>query len=393
MTIAWFHCFSGIAGDMAMGSLIDAGADVDAIREICRRLPIDGWEIQIEPTMRCGVGGTAVNVVTAETDVVRTASHIKDIVRRAELPERVRQRALKSFDALATAEGHLHRQNPQDVHFHEVGSIDAIIDIVGTCAALELLNVDEIWASPVANGTGTVFAVHGVLPNPVPAVIELLRGAPTYSLDIDRELTTPTGAAILAANVTGWGPMPAMTISATGFGAGSAEIKGRPNLAQVIIGSRIETGFPTSGQPVVLLETNVDDVTGEQLAHTVTALLDAGAHDAWITPIVMKKGRPAHVVSALADLALRDRVIEVMVAETGSLGVRGTEIERWPQTRTFDGIDIDGIAVRVKVGPGRAKVEHDDAVLVATAKGLPLREAVSLIEQRWCETKKSAESD
>lgn len=386
MTIAWFHCFSGIAGDMAMGSLIDAGADVDAVREICSRLPIDGWELETEPVMRCGVAGTAVHVRGHETTMVRTAAHITGLIEQANLPDRVRRRALATFEALAVAEGRLHRRPPEQVHFHEVGSIDAIIDIVGTCAALDLLEVDEIWSSPVANGLGMVRAAHGLLPNPAPAVVELLHDAPTYCLDIAKELTTPTGAALLAANVTGWGPMPAMTITTSGFGAGTAELDDRPNLTQVVIGTEIDHGKRTTGQPVVHLETNVDDVTGEQLAHAVAMLLEVGAHDAWITPIVMKKGRPAYVVSALADPAMADKVARTLVAETGSLGVRGGEIERWPQTRQTGEVEIDGFTVRMKVGAGHAKVEHDDAARVARATGRPLREITAMAEQRWLES-------
>lgn len=384
-TVAWFHCFSGIAGDMAMGSLIDAGADVDAIREMCARLAVDGWELETEEILRCGIAGTKVHVHARDTTTHRTAGDITAMVDGADLPDRVRLRALATFDALAVAEGRLHRRPPRDVHFHEVGSIDAIVDVVGTCAALELLGIDEIRSSPVANGLGTVRAAHGVLPVPAPAVVELLRGAPTYSLDIDRELTTPTGAALLAANVSRWGPMPEMTITASGFGAGSAEFEDRPNLTQVIVGTDPRVDRTVAGQPVTLLEANVDDVTGEQLAHTITALLDVGAHDAWITPIVMKKGRPAHIVSALADPAVAGRVARKLVAETGSLGVRGREMERWPQTRHFDEIEIDGFTVRVKVSAGRVKAEHDDVARVATATGRPLRDVVAQVERRWSE--------
>jgi uncharacterized protein (TIGR00299 family) protein len=220
--VAWFHCFSGIAGDMALGSLIDAGADLDEVREICSRIPVGGWKLEAEPVLRGGIGATHVIVHTAESGVVRTAGHIAGLIEEARLPDRVRVRALATFDALARAEGHLHRRPPEQVHFHEVGGLDAIVDVVGTCAALELLEVDEVHSSPVANGVGMVRAAHGLLPNPAPAVVELLRGAPTFGVDIAAELTTPTGAALLAANVTRWGPLPMMTIASMGFGAGAS---------------------------------------------------------------------------------------------------------------------------------------------------------------------------
>jgi uncharacterized protein (DUF111 family) len=223
-------------------------------------------------------------------------------------------------------------------------------------------------------------SAHGAIPNPAPAVVELLRraGAPTYGLDIPVELTTPTGAALVAALATSFGPMPSMRVQASGFGAGDRELEQRPNLTQVVIGPRVEER--ASGQPVTLLEANVDDVTGETLAHTIAVLLEAGAHDAWVTPIVMKKGRPAHVVSALVDPAVTAAVMAAMVRETGSLGVRGTTLERWPQPRTTVEVDVDGYRLRTKVAAGRIKVEHDDAVRVARRTGLPLREVLARAE-------------
>lgn len=379
--IAWFHCFSGIAGDMALGSLLDAGADLDEVRAMVERLPVRGWGLEAEGVLRCGIAATKAHVHAEDTTVVRTASHIAGLVEEARLPDRVRRRALAVFAALAEAEGRLHRRPPEQVHFHEVGGLDAIVDVVGTCAALEVLGIDTLYASEVTTGTGMVRAAHGLIPNPAPAVVELLAvvGAPTKGLDLGVELTTPTGAAILAALASGFGPMPPMLIECSGFGAGTREIDGRPNATQVVIGSPSEA--LAAGQPVVLLEANVDDATGETLAHAIQALLAAGAHDAWITPIVMKKGRPAYTVSALADVALSAQVAEALTAETGSLGVRGSTMARWPTTRTQDTVEVAGFPVRVKVSPGRIKVEHDDAARVAERAGLPLREVLSLAEE------------
>jgi uncharacterized protein (TIGR00299 family) protein len=384
-TTAWFHCFAGIAGDMAMGSLIDAGADVAEVRALLDRLPMRGWSMQVGPVMRGGIAATKVDVVAADTAVVRTYAHITGLVDEARLPERVRDRAQATFAALADVEGRLHRRPAAQVHFHEVGGIDAIIDVVGTCAALEVLGVDQVWSSPVANGTGMVRSAHGMLPVPAPAVVELLRGAPTYGTEVPYELTTPTGAALLAATVTGWGPMPRMRVDASGFGAGTRDLEGLPNLVQVVLGQAQPAlnDRPEPGQPVTLLEVNVDDATGETLAHAVAALLAAGAHDAWVTPIVMKKGRPAHTVSALADTALAGQIAGVLAAETGSLGVRGDTLQRWPAARVDDQVEVEGVPVRVKVGAGRVKVEHDDAARAARRTGLPLREVVSRAEEAW----------
>lgn len=381
-TVAWFHCFSGIAGDMALGALIDAGADVDAIRAMLGRLPVSGWTLETETVLRSGIAGTKVHVHAASDVPARDAADVLRIVTEAELPDRVQRRAVATFRALAEAEGRLHRQPPETVHFHEVGAIDAIVDVVGTCIALELLGIDDVASSPVADGSGTVRAAHGVLPVPVPAVVALLEGCPTYGLDIARELTTPTGAALLAANVVQWGPMPAMTITASGYGAGTADLGDRPNLTRVVIGTRSETSS-VPGQPVVLLEANVDDVTGETLAYAIDALLEAGAHDAWLTPILMKKGRPAHTVSALVDPPLTTTVRDVMVRETGTMGVRAAQLERWPQSRAFDEVVVDGHTVRVKVTAGRVKAEHDDAARAARVLALPLREVARRAEQAW----------
>ena len=379
--LAWFHCFSGVAGDMALGALLDAGADLDEVRNLVQRLPVGGWELTAEPVLRGGLAGTKVRVRVEETTVHRTAGHIIAMIEEADLPDRVMQRALAVFGALAEVEGRLHQRPPSQVHFHEVGALDSIVDVVGSCAAMGVLGIDEVWSSSIATGRGMVRSAHGIIPVPAPAVVGLLVGAPTHGIDVPFELTTPTGAALMAATVTGWGPMPAMLVESVGFGAGDRDLDGRPNLTQVVVGTSTTPAEP--GQPVSLLEVNVDDVTGETLAHAVAMCLEAGAHDAWVTPIVMKKGRPAHVVSALCDPVRMAEVAAVLTAETGSLGVRGHAIERWPAARTMDEVDVDGQRIAVKVTAGRAKVEHDDAARAARALGLPLREVVSLAEEAW----------
>ncbi|MGH9007141.1 MAG: nickel pincer cofactor biosynthesis protein LarC, partial [Acidimicrobiales bacterium] len=291
--VAWFHCFSGIAGDMALGSLIDAGADVEEIRQLLRRVPFSGWELHTESVLRGGIACTRAVVSAPDDVVVRTHANIVELVKGAQLPARVESRALAVFAVLAEVEGRLHRRPAGQVHFHEVGGHDAIVDVVGTAAALEILGIDEVRASSVATGTGMVRTAHGLLPNPAPAVVRLLEGVPTYGRDVGVELTTPTGAAILAALSASFGPLPTMEIGGTGFGAGTRDLDDLPNCTQVVIGAvgpSAATG--AEGQPVAVLEANLDDATGEQLAHALRSLLDAGAHDAWITPVVMKKGRP-----------------------------------------------------------------------------------------------------
>lgn len=377
-TVGWWHCFAGIAGDMALASAIDAGADVDEVMALLGRLPLPGWSVEVEATMRNGIGATSIAVSAGDEKVVRTHAHVVGLIEEGRLPDRVRDRALAAFGVLAEAEGYVHRRPAAQVHFHEVGAVDAIVDIVGTCAALEVLGIDEVHVSPIATGTGVVRTAHGVLPNPAPAVVHLLKGMPTFGRNVNVELTTPTGVALMRALAVGYGEMPAMTVTATGFGAGARELPELPNLAQLVVGRATESATP--GQPVVLLEVNVDDATGEVLAHAVASLLESGAHDAWITPILMKKGRPGHVVSALCDQAVVRRVADVLTRETGSLGVRGQILQRWPQSRSHDAVTLDGGVVRVKVGPGRVKPEFDDARKVAKRSSRPLRQVLAEVE-------------
>jgi pyridinium-3,5-bisthiocarboxylic acid mononucleotide nickel chelatase len=400
--VAWFHCFAGIAGDMALGSLLDAGADLDEVRALLDRLPIDGWHLDAEPVLRGGVAACRAVVTVTDNVVIRTYAHIVGLVSEARLPPRVTQRALATFAALAGVEARLHRRSVEHVHFHEVGGHDAVVDIVGTAAALEVLGVDEVRASPVATGTGMVRTAHGMLPNPAPAVVSLLEGAPLWGRNLAVELTTPTGAAILAALSSGYGPMPAMRVTAQGFGAGSREIDELPNCTQVVLGVAVAAGSASraepdghpggllhadadaeAGQPVVLLETNVDDATGEQLAHAVATLLEAGAFDAWLTPVIMKKGRPGSVVHVLTDATKAVELRHLLRRTTGSLGVRATTGARWPASRTIESVSIDGQLVRIKVSPSGVKAEHDDVAAVARRTGGSLRDLARRAEAEW----------
>jgi len=375
--IAWFHCFNGIAGDMALGALIDAGADVEFIRSTVKAMGIDDWAIEPQRTQRCGITAIQAGVSAPDLHHHRRYGDIRTMIAEATIDERVRRRAQVVFRELAEVEGAIHGVDADDVEFHEVGSLDAIVDVVGTCAALESLGIDEVHCSTLAVGTGTFNAAHGVLPNPGPAVVGLLvrRGAPVRGVDVEMELTTPTGAALMTGLASTFGPIPPMTVEDVGYGAGTRDLLGRPNVVQVVVGeSTVASRVSSPGQPVRLLETNVDDVTGEVLAHTVSALMDAGAHDAWITSILMKKGRPAYTIHVLAEPTLAASLSEILISETGTLGIRGSTIERWPQRRTNSTTTIDGYVVATKTNDdGRTKIEHDHAAAVAVATGRPLR--------------------
>jgi uncharacterized protein (TIGR00299 family) protein len=379
--VAYVQCSAGVAGDMLLGALVDAGAPAAAVTGALERLGLDGYALAFEPVQRAGVAATraVVDVATGGRYEHRRVRRIRELLAAADLPGPVRDRALAVFAALAAAEGAVHGVDPDDVELHEVGAIDAIVDVVGIAAALDALALDELVAGPVGAGHGTIGAAHGNLPNPPPAVARLLasRRMPVIGVDTDLELATPTGVAVLAALATSFGPPPPMNVTAIGCGAGRADPPGRANVVQVIVG---ETGAatvaPAPGRAAVQLDVNVDDVTGEVIAHTIAVLIDTGAFDAWATPIVMKKGRPAHVVSALCDPALVERIAGALVAETGSLGVRATTVERWPQTRRQATVDVDGHRIGVKLAAGRVKVEYDDAVAAAGALGRPLRDVL-----------------
>jgi hypothetical protein len=403
-TVAWFHCFAGIAGDMALGACLDAGAPLDEVTAILERLPVSGWGLDAELVMRGGLAGTKAHVRAKPDGVTRTYGHIAGIIEEARLPDRVRERAQRIFRLLAETEGRLHRRPTASVHFHEVGGIDAIVDIVGTCAALETLGVDEVTASTVRVGTGMVRTSHGLLPNPAPAVVDLLKEAPVVGLDINVELTTPTGAALLAGLCSRYGPMPPMRLLTSGFGAGTRELDSLPNLVQVAVGEGTTdvaglsggataeaeaaaaggwTGVgagATAGQPLALLEANLDDITGEVVAHAVDALLAGGALDAWTVGVTMKKGRPGVVLSALAHFPDAPRLRDLIAHETGTLGVRLTVVDRWPFARESDEVQVEGLPVRIKRTARRVKVEYEDAARVARRTGLPLREVVSRAE-------------
>jgi len=381
-TVAWFHCFAGIAGDMALGSLLDAGADVDEVRGLLSRLALPGWDLQVERGMRGGIACTRA-IVSGDDVVVRTHGVIAALIEEAALPARVTERALAVFRSLAAVESALHRRPVDQVHFHEVGGHDAIIDVVGTAVALEVLGVDEVHASPVATGSGTVRSAHGWLPNPAPATVRLLEGIPTYGRDVRIELTTPTGAALLATLCSSFGPLPDMVVTASGFGGGAGEMADLPNCTQVVIGRRAASTPVGPGQLALVLETNLDDVTGEQLGHAVAAVLDAGALDAWVSPVTMKKGRPGHVLHVLTDAAHLDALRSEIVRVTGTMGVRATAVERWPVARQVAQITVDGMTVRMKITNGRAKPEFDDVALVAAATGSSLHEVASRAEEAW----------
>ena len=370
--IAWFNPFSGIAGDMTLGSLLDAGADLNFVINILNNLNLDNWDLEAEIVDRNGLTATRAVVTTYEEHHHRRWKEIQKILQSADIPERVKIRSLAIFEALARSEGAVHGIPFDEVHFHEVGALDALIDIVGSCAALESLAVTEVHVGPIAMGIGTITAAHGVLPNPPPAVIHLLNEFLTIGVDLNVELTTPTGAAIVSALAISSGPMPSMTITGSGYGAGTKNFPDRSNTTQVIIGIATSDKSSSTNSAEILTEltTNIDDVTSEYLAHAMTKLKDAGALDVWLTPIIMKKSRLASTLSILAKNADAYALTNILFELTGTLGIRKSEVYRITQERRIIQIQIEEQTIDVKISANRIKAEFEQVIAVAEILGL-----------------------
>ena len=369
--IVWFDPVSGVSGDMLLGALLELGAPLDGVREAVASTGLTGWAVRPEPVTRAGLAATHA-VVTVADNPQRAAPELVELVARAR-PEPVAALAGRAVRALVDVEAGLHRVPPEEVHLHELGGDDTVVDTVGVAAALHLLGVTAVHSGPLALGSGTVRTRHGELPLPAPATAALLAraGAPVRPAGVAGETVTPTGIALLLAAGARFGPVPAMTVQRVGYGAGTREVAGRPNVLPALLGEHPDAGG--TAERLVLLETNVDDVSGEVLGHLLARLLAAGAADAWISPIVMKKSRPAHTVHVLVEPARAWECERIVLSETGSLGLRRSPVERWALPRRTTTVDVDGHRVRLKHGPWGTKPEHDDIAAAAVALGLPLR--------------------
>ncbi|MGC0415448.1 nickel pincer cofactor biosynthesis protein LarC [Embleya sp. AB8] len=380
MAIAWFQCQAGASGDMLLGALIDAGAPLEAVQQAVDAVGVEPILITAEATDRHGIAATRARVKTAHSHVHRTWHDVRDLLDRAELPEPVHRRAHDVFERLAHAEARAHRCLPEEVHFHEVGALDAIADVVGTCTALHTLGVEEAIGSPVALGSGTVRAAHGVLPVPVPAVLELMRvaAAPVYAGPAPYEMCTPTGAALLTSVCGSWGPMPALRISADGTGAGGRQVEEVPNILRVVLGERYTAERAGPPGEDVLIETNVDDLDPRLWPAVLAKLLAIGAGDAWLVPILMKKGRPAHTLCVLVPADRLDAALHTVFVETSTIGARIAPVAKRALAREFGTVRVEGLPVRVKTArfDGRvvnAQPEYEDVAAAAATLGRPIK--------------------
>jgi uncharacterized protein (TIGR00299 family) protein len=374
MKICYLDAFSGISGDMTVGALIDAGADSAALVHILESLSTEA-KFRVEKTSRRGVAASKFHVIPGEAKGHRHLKDILELIAKSALPDQVKQNAGAVFQRLGEAEAKVHGIPLAKVHFHEVGAVDSICDIVGACAGFHLLGVDAIYSSALNVGSGTVKTEHGILPIPAPATAELLTGKPIYARGPVFELTTPTGAAIAATLARDFGPLPPMRITATGYGAGHKDFPEQANVLRVIIGESSDVRESTT---VAVLEANIDDSSPQVLGYAMERLLEAGALDVTLEYALMKKNRPGTLVRVIAKPEDRETLAQMMFAETSTLGLRIYSAERRVQDRRILEVETPHGKVRMKIaGDGSFAPEYDDCRKLALASGIPLKQILA----------------
>ncbi len=386
MRIAHFDCFSGISGDMVLGAVIDAGVDAAAIRAVLDslNLPI---RLEVEKVKRGGFAATKATVEAADQEDYRFLPDVEEILARGNLTASQRELAAKIFRKVAVAESTVHGMPLEKVHFHEVGALDSIADIVGAAVGLELLGVERFTSSPVPTGTGTVKCAHGIMPVPTPGTLELLKGVPLAKSTVEFELTTPTGAAILTTVASGYTVSPRMIVERIGHGAGTRDFLDRPNILRLLVGRAEDEPAPaTERDTVLVMETNLDDVSSEVVGYCFDLLFAAGALDVFAQPLQMKKNRPGLLLSVICEADRRAAIEAILFRETATFGVRTTSVERTKLQR-------ESIVVETRWGPVKAKrgwraggfevvtPEYEDCARIARESGVPLREVYAAVRR------------
>ena len=404
MKTAYLDCSSGVSGDMFLGALLDAGLPAERLRAELRKIPLGDYEFKQSRVLRAGLAGTRVEIVVPEKQPERHLRDIEQLIEGSALTKTAKERAIEVFGRIAEAEGKLHDKPAAKVHFHEVGAVDAIIDVVGACAGLELLEVSELVSSPLNVGGGRVEAAHGSLPVPAPATAELLRDIPIYSSGVDAELVTPTGAALVVALARSFGPLPPMKVERIGYGAGARDLRGHPNLLRLFLGRRIELGSQESGvggeaansdageEIVSVLEANVDDMSPQLYGYLVERALAAGALDVTCSSIQMKKNRPGLEVSILCPPERSEALAQLLFDETTTIGLRIYEARRRVLDRELVTVGTVYGAVRVKVARRDGRVvnvapEYEDCQRLAAEKSVPLKEVLLAAQLAYREQK------
>jgi uncharacterized protein (TIGR00299 family) protein len=392
MKQAYFDCFSGISGDMVLSALLDAGLGIEELREGLRALDVPGWELAAEKVWKNGMAATYAKVRTQDTQTHRSLSAILEIIEKSRLATGVKDRATAIFRKLGDAEAAVHDVPLEKIHFHEVGAVDAIVDIVGACIGFAAMGIDAFACSPLNVGGGTAKMAHGVLPVPAPATARLLIGKPTYSNGVQKELVTPTGAAIVATLCTGFGPQPPMSVVAIGYGAGMADLEGQPNVLRLMMGELLEKHASAEAETIRVLEANLDDMNPQIYGYFLEKALAAGALDVFATPVQMKKNRPGMLVTVLCRPEDEAKFQEMLFAETTTLGVRSYTAERRVLARQWDTVHTRFGDVRIKVARlnGRirqASPEFEDCRKLAEAQNVPLQRVMEEAARAWADKK------
>ncbi len=387
MKVLYFDCFNGAGGDMLAGALIDSGVPIDHIEKHLRGLNVPGFSVRAEKLRKQGFAATKFHVEVDESkdQPHRHLSDIRSIIDGSTLSDTVRERVITVFERLADAEAEAHGTDRNKVHFHEVGAIDAIVDITTVALCIESIAPDRIVCSHLPVGSGTVKCEHGIMPVPAPATAILLRGVPLADTDETGELLTPTAAALLTTYADAFGPVPSIKIDQIGLGAGTREGKTRPNILRVMVGSGVES---TAGDTVAVLDVNLDDTPGEWIGHCLARLFDAGVLDAYTVPIYMKKNRPGVMLSVICKPEDRARIETIIFAETQTFGIRHRLMQRSKLDRTHQTVETQYGPIRVKVGTREGTVvttapEYEDCAAAALKHGVPLRTVMNAASERF----------
>jgi pyridinium-3,5-bisthiocarboxylic acid mononucleotide nickel chelatase len=382
MKLAYFDCFSGISGDMTLGALVDAGCAVEHLRAELRGLQVPGWELTAEKVWKNGMAATYVRVVTEDQSKHRSLAAILEIFQKSELAPVVRERAAAIFQKLGEAEARVHDVPLEKIHFHEVGAVDAIVDIVGACIGFHALGIERFACSPLNVGGGTTKMAHGILPVPAPATANLLQGKPTYSSGVQKELVTPTGAAIVATLCDTFGAQPPMSVSAIGYGAGTADLEGQPNVVRIMIGETVEKTVAGFDEEISVIEANLDDMNPQIYGYFLEKALAARALDVYTTPVQMKKNRPGTLLTVLCRPQDTNALMALIFAETTTFGARTYRAQRRVLPREWVSVTTDFGDVRIKVSRVDGRILHvapefEDCRRLAVEKNVPLQRVIA----------------
>jgi len=381
MKAAYFDCFSGISGDMTLGALVDAGCPLERLREDLKGLKVPGWQISAEKVWKNGMAATHVSVRTKDPQTHRSLNTILGIIEKSELGRDVRERASSIFRRLGEAEAAVHDVPIEKVHFHEVGAVDAIVDIVGACIGFSVLGIEEFACSPLNVGGGSAQTAHGVLPVPAPAAARLLLGKPTYSNGMQKELVTPTGAAIVATLCQSFGPQPPLRVQSIGYGAGATDLEGQPNVLRIMVGESLQHLETEFDEEIRVIEANLDDLNPQVYGYFAEKALAAGALDVFTTPVQMKKGRPGTLLTLLCRAEDVRKLTDLVFAETTTFGLRSYTAERRILPREWQSVQTRFGEVRMKIARVNGKVlqvspEYEDCRKLAEEKKVALREVM-----------------